>query len=142
MSTEVASSLIATTSLRVRYAETDVMGVVYYANYLVWFEIGRTDWLRQTGQSYRDMEAEGTQLPVIEAACEYRRPARYDDVVEVRTRAARLTPVRVRFDYEVLGPGGDLLAVGRTVHAAVTPDGKPRRLPASVNALFDGTAAP
>ena len=56
MSTEVASSLIATTSLRVRYAETDVMGVVYYANYLVWFEIGRTDWLRQTGQSYRDME--------------------------------------------------------------------------------------
>ena len=136
MSVETLSPLVCTTSLRVRYAETDVMGVVYYANYLVWFEIGRTDWLRQTGQSYRDMEAEGTQLPVIEAACAYRRPARYDDVVEIRTRATRLTPVRVRFDYEVVGPGGDLLAEGRTIHAAITPDGKPRRLPASVAALF------
>lgn len=140
MSAEARAPLVSTTSIRVRYAETDVMGVVYYANYLVWFEIGRTDWLRHTGQTYRDMEAEGTQLPVIEAGCEYRRPARYDDVVEVRTRASRLTPVRVRFDYEVVGPTGDLLAVGRTVHAAITPDGRPRRLPASVNALFDAAA--
>ena len=141
MSADSVSPLVSTTSLRVRYAETDVMGVVYYANYLVWFEIGRTDWLRQTSQSYRDMEAEGTQLPVIEAACEYRRPARYDDVVEIHTRATRLTPVRVRFDYDVLGPGGDLLATGRTVHAAITPEGKPRRLPASVAALFDASPA-
>ena len=89
-------------AVRVRYAETDWMGVVYYANYFVWFEIGRTDWLRETGQSYREMEADGVQLPVIEAHCEYRRAAQYDDELEIRTRATLLTPVRIRFDYEIV----------------------------------------
>ena len=73
---------------RVRYAETDKMGVVYYAHYFVWFEIGRTDWLRETGATYRVMEDEGLGLPVIEAHCEYRAGARYDDEMEIRTAAA------------------------------------------------------
>ena len=80
------------TRVRVRYADTDRMGVVYYANYLVWFEVGRTEWLRETGWSYREMESEGVALPVIEARCEYRQPARYDDEVEIATRATLLTP--------------------------------------------------
>src|SRR5215208_5900285 len=91
--------------VRVRYAETDKMGVVYYANYLIWFEVGRTEWLRASGWTYREMERDGVALPVIEARCEYRHPTRYDDELEIRTRATRLTAVRVRFDYEVVRAG-------------------------------------
>jgi acyl-CoA thioester hydrolase len=120
------------TRVRVRYAETDRMGVVYYANYLVWFEVGRTEWLRETGWSYREMEHEGIALPVIEAHCEYRQPARYDDELEIRTRASLLTPVRVRFDYDVLRDGSGLAASGYTVHAALDARGRPCRLPARV----------
>ena len=81
------------------------MGFVYYANYFVWFEVARTDWLRQTGWTYRDMEQEGVSLPVIEAHCDYRQPARYDDEIELRARATLLTPVRIRFDYDVVRDG-------------------------------------
>ena len=77
------ASRITTSTVRVRYAETDKMGVVYHSNYLVWFEIGRTDWLRDTGWSYREMEADGVALPVIEAHCEYRQPVTF----EIRTAA-------------------------------------------------------
>jgi len=83
--------------VRVRYAETDTMGVVYYANYLVWFEVARTDLLRHSGWSYREMEVEGFSLPVIEAHCEYKQPARYDDEVEVRSGGDLISPIRVRF---------------------------------------------
>ena len=79
-------------TVRVRYAETDQMGVVYYSNYLVWFEIGRTEWLRVTGWTYREMEAEGLALPVIEAHCEYRQGARYDDDLEIRTTGRLVSP--------------------------------------------------
>ena len=123
--------------VRVRYAETDRMGVVYYANYLVWFEVGRTEWLRATGWSYREMEAAGVSLPVIEAHCEYRRPARYDDEIEIRTTGRLLTPVRVRFDYEAWRDGdAHALAAGHTVHAALDPGGRPCRLPARVADLL------
>ena len=74
--------------VRVRYAETDNMGVVYYANYFVWFEVGRTDLLRARGWSYRDMESEGFSLPVVEAHCAYKQPARYDEELEIITSAA------------------------------------------------------
>lgn len=122
--------------LRVRYADTDRMGVVYYANYLIWFEVARTEWLRDTGWSYRQMEEEGISLPVIEAHCEYRQPARYDDEIEIRTRATLLTPVRIRFDYEVRRPGVDgPAAIGYTVHAALDASGRPCRLPARVRDL-------
>ena len=136
MSNAPAASLLRRTRVRVRYAETDCMGVVYYANYLVWFEVGRTDWLRDTGQSYRDMESDGVQLPVIEAHCEYRKPARYDDDLEIRTRATRLTPVRIRFDYEIVRGGDDILVVGHTIHAALDARGRPRRLPARVSDML------
>src|SRR5205085_10715599 len=82
--------------VRVRYADTDQMGVTYHANYLVWFEVGRTDWLRGSGWTYREMEAAGVSLPVIEVFCQYHQPARYDDELEIRTRATLLTPVRIR----------------------------------------------
>jgi len=126
-----------TTRLRVRYADTDQMGVVYYANYLVWFEVGRTEWLRQTGWSYREMEEDGVALPVIEAHCEYRQPLRYDDEVAIATKALLVTPVRIRFDYEVTRAiDGTLSARGHTVHAAIDAAGKPRRLPSRVRELL------
>ncbi len=124
------------TSLRVRYAETDRMGVVYHANFLVWFEVGRTDWLRQSGWTYREMEAEGVGLPVIEAHCAYRQPVRYDDEVTITTRATRLSQVRVRFDYEIVLPDGAVSATGHTVHAAVDSAGRPCRLPDRVLTMF------
>jgi acyl-CoA thioester hydrolase len=121
------------TRVRVRYADTDQMGVVYYANYLVWFEVGRTEWLRESGWSYREMEQAGISLPVIEAHCEYRQPARYDDEIEIRTEARVLTPVRIRFDYEARRTADETLsATGHTVHAALGADGRLRRLPARV----------
>jgi len=125
------------TRVRVRYAETDRMGVVYYANYLVWFEVGRADWLRQTGWTYREMEHEGISLPVIEAQCEYRQPARYDDEIDIATKGTLMTPVRVRFDYELTRAGDDRsIAAGHTVHAAVDADGRPCRLPTRVQEIF------
>jgi acyl-CoA thioester hydrolase len=123
--------------VRVRYAETDQMGIVYYANYFVWFEVGRTDLLRHAGWSYREMEREGFSLPVVEAHCEYRQPARYDDELEISTRGGLLSPVRVRFDYEVVRPSDDtVLAGGHTVHAALDAAGRPRRLPERISQLL------
>jgi acyl-CoA thioester hydrolase len=123
--------------VRVRYAETDQMGVVYHSNYFVWFEVGRTDLLRSAGWTYREMEADGLSLPVIEAHCDYRQPARYDDELEVRTTGALMSPVRVAFSYEIVRPAdGELLATGRTVHATLDRAGRPSRLPDRVKGLF------
>jgi acyl-CoA thioester hydrolase len=123
--------------VRVRYAETDQMGVVYYANYFVWFEVGRTDFLRAAGWTYRAMEGAGFSLPVIEARCDYLRPARYDDEIEIRTRGSLLTPVRVRFDYELLRSSDHTsLAAGYTVHASLSATGRPGRLPDRVLTIF------
>lgn len=124
-------------TLRVRYAETDKMGVVYYANYFVWFEVARCDLLRALGNTYRDLEGRGVMLPVIEAHCEYRASARYDDELEIRTRAALLSAARVEFTYAVRRPADDsALAIGRTVHAVVDRNGRPRRLPADIRAVL------
>lgn len=125
------------TRVRVRYAETDKMGVVYYANYFVWFEVGRTDLLRDAGWSYREMEAEGFTLPVIEAHCDYRRPARYDDELEIRTGGSLVSPVRVQFAYEIVRPeDATLIASGRTVHASLNRSARPCRLPLRVREVF------
>ena len=125
-------------NVRVRYAETDTMGVVYYANYFVWFEVGRTELLRDSGWSYKDMELEGFSLPVIEAHCEYRQPARYDDDLEIRTTGALVSPVRLRFDYEIVRPpDSSALVSGYTVHATLDRNGRPCRLPARALELFD-----
>ena len=125
------------TSLRVRYAETDKMGVVYYANFLVWFEVARADLLRSLGWTYREMESAGVSLPVIEAHCEYQRPARYDDEIEVRTEGRMLSAVRMQFSYTVVRHADQVVAAhGYTVHAAVDPDGRPCRLPERVKEVF------
>jgi acyl-CoA thioester hydrolase len=131
------STAAAISRVRVRYAETDQMGVVYYANYFVWFEVGRTDLLRESGWNYREMETEGFGLPVIEAHCTYRRSARYDDEIEVRTTGEMLSPVRVKFSYEVVRTAdAATLATGTTVHATLDRQGRPCRLPARVRGLL------
>jgi acyl-CoA thioester hydrolase len=114
------------------------MGVVYYANYLIWFEVGRTEWLRVTGATYRQLEAEGIVLPVIEAHCEYHRPLRYDDELDVRARATLLSPFRLRFDYDIVPVGApEPSTTGWTEHCGVGSDGRPRRLPPLVRTLFE-----
>ena len=127
----------STSRIRVRYAETDQMGIVYYANYFVWFEVGRTDLLRQAGWSYREMETEGFSLPVIEAHCEYRQPAKYDDEIEVKTTGTLVSPVRVRFDYDVTTvASATRLVTGHTIHATLDRNGRPCRLPDRVKVVF------
>ena len=124
-------------TIRVRYAETDKMGVVYYANYLVWFDVARADLLRSLGWTYREMEHAGISLPVIEAHCEYRRPARYDDEIDVKTEGRMLSPVRMEFRYEVIRKEDQTVAAsGRTVHASLDASGKPCRLPDRVREAF------
>ena len=122
--------------LRVRYAETDQMGVVYHANYLVWFEVARTDWLREHGWTYRDMEASGVKLPVIAVHCEYLRSAQYDETITVTATGVLHSPVRVEFSYEVLKEDGTTAARGSTMHAAVDNQGRPTRLPERVREVF------
>jgi acyl-CoA thioester hydrolase len=113
------------------------MGVVYYANYFIWFEVARTDLLRTLGWSYREMELSGVSLPVIEAHCEYARPARYDDEIEIRTTGRLLSPVRMEFNYEVrLTTDATVAATGRTTHASVDQSGRPCRMPERVREAF------
>ncbi len=120
-----------TTELRVRYAETDAMGVVYYANYFVWLELGRTEWIRAHGVSYRELEAQGISLPVTHAACDYRQSARYDDLVRIETTVARLTRASVAFTYRIVraDPAPELpLAEGRSEHVFLSREGRIVRL--------------
>ena len=127
----------STSSVRVRYAETDKMGVVYYANYFVWFEVARADLLRSLGWTYRDMEHAGVSLPVIEAHCEYHRPAKYDDELDVNAEARLVSGVRMEFTYEVVRrEDSSVAASGRTVHAAIDPSGRPCRLPDRIRQVF------
>ena len=121
--------------VRVYYEDTDAAGVVYYANYLVWFEVARTDWLRAAGLTYRELEAGGLFLPVIAAHCEYRSPARYDDALAVRATARLASPARLAFDYDITGPGGGV-ATGSTVHALLDGRGRPVRVPARIKDLI------
>jgi acyl-CoA thioester hydrolase len=124
-------------TVRVRYAETDKMGVAYYANYFVWFEVARADLLRSLGWTYREMEHAGVSLPVIEAQCAYHRSTRYDDELEVRTEGRILSPVRMEFQYEVRRVGDAVVAAsGRTLHAALDATGRPCRLPARIREVF------
>jgi acyl-CoA thioester hydrolase len=122
-------------AISVRYAETDMMGVVYHANFLPWFEIGRTHLLKEIGISYRELEAAGYRLPVLEVAARYLRPARYDDQLEVVTTLEDRPLLRIRLRYEVRRDG-ELLATGSTVHAFVGLDGKIARPPAWVLERF------
>jgi acyl-CoA thioester hydrolase len=124
--------------LRVRYAETDQMGIVYYANYLVWMEVGRVEYCRAAGIRYRDMEAEdGILLTVAEATCRYASPARYDEEVVVRTWIAEANRRMIRFGYQMTeAASGRRLATGETKHIFCGRDGKPRKLPEKYRPAF------
>ena len=117
--------------LRVRYAETDKMGIVYYANYLVWFEIGRTDYCRARGFSYRDMEeSEDAFLVVAESYCRYKAPAYYDDELIVRTHITELRKRSLRFGYEIVRAAtGQVVAEGETGHVVTDGTGRVRSFP-------------
>ncbi len=107
------------------------MGVVHHTHYLTWFEVGRTELMRAAGRAYADLEKDGIFMPVVEAACRYRAPARYDDEVEVETRVVHASRIRVEFAYRVRRASDRrLLATGRTVHVATDRAGAPRRMPA------------
>lgn len=130
-------SASSSSQVRVRYAETDQMGVAYHGNYFAWFEVGRTDLLRGMGFTYRELEADGLRLPVIEATARFLRPALYDDVLDIRTTVASLGGASVGFDYEVHRDGTpEPLARARTLHAAVDRAGRPRRLPLTLRSLL------
>jgi acyl-CoA thioester hydrolase len=124
------------TTTRVRYPETDRMGVAHHSHYFVWFELGRTELMREAGCAYGELEdGSGVFFPVVEAVAEYKAPARYDELLEIETRLSATEGVRVRFDYVVRrAEGGRVLATGRTVHASCGKDGKPARLPQDVRA--------
>lgn len=116
-----ATPTILETRLRVRYAETDQMNVVYHSNYVIWFEVGRVEFMRQLGITYRDLEQrDQLHLPVVEVRCRYKAPARYDDEVTIRTHIARLRSSLIQFQYQVLrAEDGLLLAEGESTHVAV-----------------------
>ena len=124
------SSLIAESRVRVRYAETDQMGVAYYANYFVWFEVGRSQYCNDCGFSYRDMErATGLFLIVAEANCRYKNPARYEDELVIRTRVTESTRRTLRFSYEIERADGAAVAIGETLHVLINAEGRPSSFP-------------
>lgn len=125
----------------VRYSETDMMGVVYHGRYLPWFEIGRTTLLKEMGLAYRQLEAEGFRLPVLEVSAKYFRPAVYDDVITIVTRLRDKPLLRIRLEYEVRR-GDELLATGHTVHAFIDREGKPVRPPGRALKAFAAAFKP
>jgi len=121
------------TEIRVRYAETDQMGIVHNANYLVWFEVGRSDFCRARGFSYKEMEAEDNALMVVaESYCRYKSPAYYEDILVVRTKVEEIRSRSLRFIYEIFRPTDEtLLAEGETLHLVTDEHKKVRSLPES-----------
>lgn len=130
---ENTSPLVRHTSVskvKVRYAETDQMGVAYYANYLIWFEVGRSQFCNDCGFSYRDMEREtGLFLIVAEAHCRYKTPARYEDELIISTTISELTRRTIRFSYQINRADGVALAAGDTLHVLINTEGRPSTLP-------------
>ena len=122
-----------TTELRVRYSETDKMGVVYYANYLVWCEVSRTESIRQQGDSYREWEEQGVALAVSDARIRYHRSARYDDLVRIDTYLTEVQSRSVTYEYQMtLAKSGELLVTAATSLIAIAPNGRPIRIPATI----------
>lgn len=127
-----------TTQTRVRYKDTDRMGVVYYGNYLTFFEIGRAEYMRALGYPYAELEGKGSVLAVIEASAKYHANVGYDELITVKTSVADIGRVKLRFDYEIYSDDNTLLVTGYTVHACVNIDRKPSRIP---KALADAVKA-
>jgi acyl-CoA thioester hydrolase len=126
------------TTVRVRYAETDQMGVVYHSNFFIWFEIGRVELFRELGVVYKEMEAKDDCFIVVgECKCRFKRPARYDDVLRVRTRIAEAGSRKITFEYEIVNDvSSELLATGETVHVICDRLGRSKSLPDSYRKLF------
>ncbi len=126
------------TVVRVRYAETDKMGIVYYANYYVYFEIGRVEYMRARGVDYKSMELEDDSFIVVaESKCRYRRPARYDDLLRIRTRVLSAKTRLIAFEYEIVhDETGELLATGETTHIVCDSNGRPKALPGKYRRYF------
>ncbi len=135
---------IVETKIRVRYAETDQMAIAYYANYFAWFEVGRTEWCRAAGFTYRDLEKEeGIYLMVADAHCRYKAPALYDDVLRVRTRVTSFKRRLIVFGYEVVNAdSGKLLATGETTHTITDSRGRLRSLPGKYVKFFQAADSP
>ncbi len=123
--------------LRVRFAETDAMQVVYYAEYFVWFEVARTELFRSIGLPYDVIQKRGFHTPVARAVADYKASAKYDDQIEVKVKAGKIGRSSVRLDYEVSKlPGGELLCTGNTVHVFIGTDGRAKRIPADIRESF------
>jgi acyl-CoA thioester hydrolase len=127
------------TVVRVRYAETDKMGIVYYANYYIYFEIGRVEYMRARGVDYRAMEIEDDSFIVVaESKCRYRRPARYDDPLRIRASVTALRRRTIAFGYEILhDETGELLATGESIHVVCDSNGRPKPLPEKYRRYFN-----
>ena len=125
---------IRETQIRVRYQETDNMGVVYYANYFIWFEVARTEYLRSAGISYRHMEEKGMYLMVAGASCQYKSPARYDDVVRIQTWISKMKNSSLDFAHKIY-IGDKLIALGESVHVFTNKAGRPIRIPKEIRDL-------
>lgn len=124
-------------TLRVRYAETDAMGIVYHANYIVWFEVGRGEYMHQQGHDYAHLETQGYYLPVIEVQARYLAPARYGDLVTVRTWVEEARSRQVTFAYEVvMADTGQLLATGQTKHVCVDEQGTIKTIPQGIREML------
>ena len=126
------------TLARVRYKDTDQMGMVYYGNYFTFFEVGRVEYMRERGVSYKQMEREDDSYIIVsQASCRYLRPARYDDLLRIRTRVSESRRRSIRFAYEILRhESGEVLATGETVHIICNGDGRPKSLPEKYRRLF------
>lgn len=120
---------VSLSTLRVRYAETDAMGIVHHSRYIPWFEVGRSDWMRQAGLTYGEFQQMGFYLTVVEVGARYLRPACYDELVTVRTWVGEVKSRGVRMEYAVVNAAGETLVTGFTRHICVSHDGKPVRLP-------------
>ena len=128
---------IHTTEIKVRYAETDNMGIVYYANYLVWFEVGRTEYLLAQGLDYRDVEKDGLFMAVVESYCAYKVPARYGDIVIIEVQPSDVKHSSMKFNYKVTRKEDRLLlAQGYTTHVLIDKNMQPKKIPEKVRALF------
>jgi acyl-CoA thioester hydrolase len=126
------------TTIRVRYAETDQMGLVYYANYYIYFEIGRVEYMRQLGVAYKEMEIQDDSFIVVaESQCRYLRPARYDDLLRIRTKVSEVRRRTIRFAYEIIeSASGTLLVTGETLHVVCDSQGRPKALPDKYRQYF------
>ena len=130
--------VIHRTQIRVTYAETDAMGIVYYANYLRWLEVGRTELMRSLGIAYKEMEARGAFLPVSEVYCKYHASARYDDILIIETTVDFLRRASIQFSYRILRQSdGTLLITGSTLHAFVDREGKIVKVPSALRAKLN-----